>query len=93
MDNRRQFTRVDCDSECIIMELDGNTYDVLLEDLSLGGAFITMRNGIPNSLHVGDECSLMLCSNPGSCPTKHFCRVVRHDSANMGIQFLTTRDQ
>jgi c-di-GMP-binding flagellar brake protein YcgR len=93
MDNRRQYTRVECDSECILMEIDGDTYDVLLDDLSLGGAFITMRNGLPNSLNVGDACSLMLCSDPGSCPTKHFCRVVRQGSVNMGVTFLTTRDQ
>lgn len=92
MDNRREYTRVECDSECILMEIDGDTYSALLEDLSLGGALITMRSGTP-SLHVGDACSLMLCSDPGSCPTKHFCRVVRHGSAKIGVTFLTTRDQ
>lgn len=93
MGNQRQYTRVECDSECILMEIDGDTYEVLLENLSLGGAFITMKNGIPNNLHVGAACNLMLCSDPGSCPTKHFCRVVRHGPSNMGVTFLTTRDQ
>jgi c-di-GMP-binding flagellar brake protein YcgR len=93
MGNRRQFTRIEHDPECILMEIDGDTYNAILENLSLGGAFITMKNGLPTNLQDGDECSLILCSDPHSCPTKHFCRVARHDSVSMGVRFLTNRDQ
>jgi c-di-GMP-binding flagellar brake protein YcgR len=93
MGSRRQYTRFDCDSECIQMEIHGDTYDVLLEDLSLGGALVKVSNGVPNSLQVGDMCNLMLCRNPDSCPLKHSCRVVRHDSVSMGVRFLTNRIQ
>lgn len=75
------------------MELDVNTYEASLEDISLGGALINVSNGVPQNLKVGDICSLMLCGNPDSCPTKHSCRVIRLDSVNMGIRFLANRVQ
>lgn len=93
MGSQRQYIRVKCDSECILMELDGNTYEALLEDISLGGALITVNDGVPDGLQVGDVCNLMLCCNSDSCPTKHSCRVVRHDSVSMGVRFLTNRFQ
>jgi c-di-GMP-binding flagellar brake protein YcgR len=93
MGSQRQYTRMKGDSKCILMELDGSTYEAILENISHGGAFINVSEGVPNGLQDGDECSLTLCSDSGDCSTKHLCRVVRHDSANMGIQFLTTRDQ
>lgn len=93
MGSQRQYIRVKDDSKCILMELDGSTYEALLEDISLGGALIKVSNGVPKSLNVGDKCNLMLCSNPDVCPSKLSCRVVRHDSVNMGIRFLSTRVQ
>jgi c-di-GMP-binding flagellar brake protein YcgR len=75
------------------MELDGNTFDVLLENLSIGGALVKVSDGVPQNLNVGDICSLMLCDNPDSCPVKHSCRVIRLDSVNMGVRFLTNRVQ
>ena len=93
MGSQRQYTRFECDSESILMELDGNTFDVLLENLSIGGALVKVSDGIPQNLNVGDICSLMLCDNPDSCPVKHSCRVIRLDSVNMGVRFLTNRVQ
>ena len=93
MGSQRQYTRVDCDSESILMEIDGDTYDALLEDLSLGGALVRVNDGVPGSVQVGDVCNLMLCNNPDVCPIKHSCRVVRHDSVKLGVRFLTNRDQ
>jgi len=90
----RQYTRMKGDSsKCILMELDGKSYEALLDNISEGGAFIKVSEGVPNGLQVGDECTLTLCRDSGGCSSKHFCRVVRHDMASMGIQFLTDRDQ
>ncbi len=75
------------------MEIDGNTFEALLEDISLGGAFIKVNDGVPESLQVGDVCSLTLCYNSDSSPGKHSCRVVRHDSVSIGVRFLTNRFQ
>ncbi|MDD2897543.1 MAG: PilZ domain-containing protein [Desulfuromonadaceae bacterium] len=89
----RQHPRTNCDScECILMELDGSTYSALLENISLGGAWIKMNGGVPKSMQVGDVCDL-LCNNLDLCPSKLSCRVVRRDSGNMGVSFLTDRDQ
>jgi hypothetical protein len=94
MGEQRSHTRVEGgSSNCILMELDGSTYHALLENISLGGALIKIDENVPNSVQIGDECTLLLCSDSGSCSSKHFCRVVRCNFANMGIQFLTARDQ
>jgi hypothetical protein len=94
MGNQRLYTRVKGDSaNCILMELDGRSYQALLENISIGGALIKVSEGVPYGLQVGDECTLTLCSDSGSCSSRHFCRVVRCDYVNMGIQFLTNRDQ
>lgn len=93
MGSNRQYIRIKCDSQCILMETDGSAYQALLEDISLGGALIKVSDGVPNKLQVGDVCNLMLCHNPDSCPVKHSCRVVRMDSVNMGVRFLTNRVQ
>ncbi|HIJ96204.1 MAG TPA: PilZ domain-containing protein [Desulfuromonadales bacterium] len=94
MGEHRLHKRVDGgSSNCILMELDGTTYHALLENISLGGALIKVDEETPNSLQVGDECTLILCSDSGSCSSKHLCRVARCNFANMGIQFLTSKDQ
>ena len=55
MGSKRQYTRFECDSECILMDIDGDTYDVLLENFSLGGALVKVSDGVSNSLQVGDS--------------------------------------
>jgi len=93
MGNQRQYVRTECESQCVLMDLDGNTYKALLENISLGGAMVTMSDGIPQSLKIGDVCDLLLCNDPELCPAKNTCRVVRHTTAHIGVTFLTTRDQ
>ncbi len=93
MGSNRQYIRIKCDSQCILMDIDGSTYDAMLGDISLGGALVIMSDGVHSRLQVGDVCDLMLCNNPDSCPVKHSCRVIRMDSTNMGVRFLTNRAQ
>jgi hypothetical protein len=93
MGEQRLYKRVKGDSaNCILMELDGKSYKSMLEDISIGGAFIKVCEGVPYGLNVGDECTLTLCSDSNADSSRYFCKVVRCDSANMGIQFLSTRD-
>jgi len=90
MGELRQYTRLkDGVTKCILMELDGNAYHALLEDISMGGALIKVSDGVSNGLQVGDECSLTLCSDSGGCSSKHFCQVVRCSYSKMGIKFIT----
>ena len=93
MANQRQYIRTKSDSKCVVTVDDGSTYEAMLQDISLGGALIKVKDGIPVSLEVGDICRLMLCLNVDSCPIKHTCRIVRYDSVGMGVQFLTNAFQ
>jgi hypothetical protein len=92
MGSNRQYIRIKCDSQCILMDIDGSTYEAMLGDISLGGALVKISS-VPGKFQVGDVCDLMLCTDPDSCPVKHTCRVIRTDSANMGVRFLTNRAQ
>ena len=87
MDNQRQYTRFECDSECILMEIDGDTYDVLLENLSLGGALVKVSDGVSNSLQVGEMCGLMFHDNLNMNFENHTGKIVRLDSGSVGVSF------
>ena len=89
MANQRQHTRDKCNSECNVTDRAGNTYGAVLQDISLGGALIKVKDGVLAGLEVGDICRMLLCDNADSCPIKRTCRVVRFESVSMGVQFLT----
>jgi c-di-GMP-binding flagellar brake protein YcgR len=85
---RRQYIRIKSHSACILIGLDGHPYEALLDNLSLNGALIKVKNGVPNSVHVGDNCGLMLFNVQNVHPERRSCRVVRHDLINVGVKFL-----
>ena len=89
MGNSRKYTRMKGFGKCTLM-LGGSSYKAIIQDFSLGGALVQMFDEVPNGLQVGEECSLTLSSDSNVSLTKHFCRVARNDSANLGIQFLTS---
>jgi c-di-GMP-binding flagellar brake protein YcgR len=88
---RRHHIRIKCHSHCILIGLDNHPYEALLVNLSLNGALIKVNNGVPDSIHVGAECGLMLCHILNVCSEKRPCRVIRHDLVNLGVKFLTHR--
>ena len=90
MGSRRQYDRIKSKSPCFLMDNDGDIFDALLEDISVSGALIAVRGGIPKNLNIGDICSLLLSND---ITLRRSCRIVRHDSENMGISFLTAREQ
>ena len=55
MGSQGQYIRINGNSECILMELDVNTFEASLENLSIGGALVKVSDGVPNSLQVGDS--------------------------------------
>jgi hypothetical protein len=75
------------ESQCLLMGLDGVTYQTRLVDLSPGGATITMRDDAPHGLHVGEMCGFMLRSNPNVPPDKHTGKIVTLDSGSVVISF------
>jgi c-di-GMP-binding flagellar brake protein YcgR len=93
MGSQRQFTRVKCDLHCLVKNFDGSYHHAFLNDISFGGAFLKMRDGVPINVTIGDVCELLLCDDPEFCPIQKTCRIVRYDARNMGVTFLTARDQ
>jgi hypothetical protein len=83
---KRLHSRTKCYSYCRIMCRDGNIYEALLGDISLGGALVKVSSD--THLHVGDLCDLMLSDNSALFPLKHTVKIVRFDSQNMGVCFL-----
>jgi hypothetical protein len=71
----------------MLMGQDGNSYKALMKDISLGGALFEVSGD--THLHVGDSCTLMLGSSSSGFPVKRTFEIVRFDSENMGISFLT----
>ena len=87
MKNEKPDFRKKPDSHCLLMGLDGVTYQASLGDLSVAGALITLSDNAPNSLHVGDMCGLMLSSRPALSSSKYTGRIVSLDSDSVGISF------
>ncbi len=75
------------DSHCLLMGLDGVTYQALLGDLSVTGALITLSEKAPNGLNIGEMCGLMLSDNPKLSSAKYTGRIVTLDSDSVGISF------
>src|SRR6185369_10355089 len=75
------------DSHCLLMGIDGVTYHAQLGDLSLTGALIKLNDKVPNGLHVGEMCGLMLSKNPKLSSAKYTGRIVKLDSDSVGISF------
>ena len=79
--------RIKSESKCLLMGLDGVTYQAQLEDISPSKALITMNDDAPHGLHVGEMCGFILRNNPDGPPDKHTGMIVTLDSGSVGISF------
>ncbi len=86
MTNHRQFRRIKCRSRCILEISNGKMYQVLLDDISLGGALV--ETDYDAHFQVGDKCKLMLSSFAVVFPIKRSGKVVRRGSGKLGVHFL-----
>ncbi|MDD2853466.1 MAG: hypothetical protein PHY09_16390 [Desulfuromonadaceae bacterium] len=74
--------------KCLLMGIDGVTYQALLWEISLTGALIKMGAGVKHGLNVGEMCGLALCASPKRSSAKHTGRIVELDpSGSVGITF------
>ena len=87
MDEMGHGLRFHCDAKCILI-FEGFDYHGVIENVSLSGALIKLDDKVPISIHPGNRCDLMLCGNPELCPLKYTCKVIRLDSAIIGVQFI-----
>ncbi|HIJ87041.1 MAG TPA: hypothetical protein HPP97_05065 [Desulfuromonadales bacterium] len=74
-------------SECLLMGIDGVTYQTLLGDISERGALVSMSKNISHGLQIGEMCGIMLCDKPSASSTKHTGMIISLDSGNVGINF------
>jgi len=79
--------RIVCEAKCIL-NFDGLDFQGVIKNISLSGALIMLNKKIPHSIHPGDTCDLMFCSNPDLYPVKYTSKVIRLDSKIIGVQFL-----
>jgi len=82
-----QSLRILCDSLCVL-NFQGNNYQGMIDNVSLSGALVRLQSSQPPGIKPGDECGLMLCSDPGVCPVRYTCKVVRIDSNYIGLEFI-----
>ena len=78
---------MESERHCLLMGLDGVTYQTLLGDLTLTGALVKMSDNIHHGLKVGEMCGLVFRDNPELSSTKHTGKIVRLDSGSVGISF------
>jgi len=81
--------RVHCQTRCVL-DYKGSQYTVVLENISINGALITLDRNMMVHPEINESFSLVLCNNPALCPPKYPCRVVRYsdDDVTVGIEFL-----
>jgi hypothetical protein len=79
--------RIKSESKCLLMGLDGVTYQAELVDITPSKALITMSGDAPHGLHVGEMCGFILRNNPGVPPDKHTGMIVTLDSGSVEISF------
>ena len=87
MDKLEQSSRIVCEAECVL-NFDGVDYQGVIENISLTGALIKLDNRMPDNIRPGDTCDMIFCSSPDVYPIKYTSKVVRLDSALIGIEFL-----
>jgi hypothetical protein len=87
MDDHRKHSRIKFEAQCLLTGHDGDTYEALLDDISLGGALIKVDDDTP--FVAGDLCEVMLGDQSALFPVKHTGKIVRLDSGMIGVSFLT----
>ena len=87
--SRRQYTRSLCFARCLLVGADGSNHEVLMKNISYGGALLKpLEGGIPESLAVNKDCSLMMCRNPELCPSRYACTIVWMEEEHFGVEFI-----
>ena len=83
----RHHSRIKFESQCLLMGHDGDTYEALLDDISLSGALVQVSD--ETHFQIGDMCDLMLSDESAEFPIKRTGKIVRLDSEMIGVSFLT----
>jgi len=84
---KRLHSRAKCYTCCLVMGRDGNAYEALVGDISLGGALVRVNSD--TRLQAGDVCELMFSDKTALFPLKRVGKIARYDSGSMGVSFLS----
>jgi len=87
MERKKPDLRTKSDSDCLLIGLDGVTYQAVLGDISPTGALITMDKDTSHGLHEGEMCGFMLRNKRTAPFAKHTGTIVTLDSGNVVISF------
>jgi hypothetical protein len=85
---QRQGWRLECGDKCVLQH-KGKNIECLLVDLSVSGVLVSCDEGYAVGIHLGDTCTLYLCSDPNVCQGEIVCTVTRREESLIGLQFLT----
>ena len=83
----RKGLRVGCNDKCLL-HYNGITYQCLLENISISGALLLVCDLPPATIHLGDTCGLLLCTDPTVCPGEYKSRVTRLGPSRIALRFL-----
>lgn len=83
----RKGLRVACDDKGIL-SYNGIKYPCLLENLSISGVLISVRDFPSETIRPGDTCGLYLCSDPKLCPGEYTSKVTRIAPSKIALHFL-----
>lgn len=86
MPKRNQGLRIPCNSLCLLFHREAR-YQGMIDNVSLTGVLVRLQ-AEPPGIRPGDECGLMLCSDPADCPIKYTCKVVRVEDNCIGMEFV-----
>ena len=78
--------RIVCEAKCTL-RFDGFNLKGVIKNISLSGALIELNDTVPNSIHPGDKCNLMLGTNPNIATIMYSSEVIRTGSNIIGIRF------
>jgi len=84
---RAHNLRIPCNSLCLLFYRDAR-YQGMIENVSLTGVLVRLHADESPGIRPGEECGLMLCSDPGDCPIRYTCKVVRVDGCCVGMEFV-----
>ncbi|MDD2851424.1 MAG: PilZ domain-containing protein [Desulfuromonadaceae bacterium] len=85
MEDRRKHERFEFNAKCLLKTSDGNTSQVVLNDMSLGGALVMKDGDI--TVCVDELCHLILGESSDECPLIRTSKVVRVDENKIGLSF------
>ena len=88
MPNRRKHPRSQCNTDCLLVSPDGFKQNVIMQNISLGGALLkNLQGGIPDNLKVNKDYSLIV-GNESSPATRYACTIIRMNQEHFAVAFL-----